>query len=84
MQVVPPYLRGALVQIHAISLLFGYMMASWLGYGIYFWKSGGVDKTWRVPLAVQCAPPLILLVGLFWVPESRTPIEFHSSPCPSG
>ncbi len=33
-EVVPPYLRGALVQLHAIILVIGYMCASWLGFGV--------------------------------------------------
>ena len=67
-ETVPPYLRGALVQLHAIVLVIGYMCASWLGYGIFFWPH---DPSWRIPFAVQVFFPLCLLVGLYWVPESR-------------
>jgi MFS family permease len=70
-EVVPPYLRGALVQLHAVILVIGYMCASWLGYGIYHWKDGG-SATWRIPFAIQCFFPLCLLLGLYWCPESRT------------
>ena len=70
-EVVPPYLRGALVNVHAISLVMGYVVQAWVGFGFYFWKAGGVMNTWRVPLALQCAWPTILLLGLYWVPESR-------------
>jgi MFS family permease len=71
-EVVPPYLRGALVQFHAIVLVIGYMCASWLGYGIYHWKDhGSANHTWRVPFALQCFFPLCLLLGLYWCPESR-------------
>lgn len=71
-EVVPPYLRGALVELHAVILVIGYMCASWLGYGLFFWKDGGsVNHVWRVPFAVQCFFPLTLLLGLKWVPESR-------------
>jgi len=69
-EVVPPYLRGALVQLHAVILVVGYMCASWLGYGIFFWKDGG-SATWRIPFAIQCFFPLCLLLGLYWCPESR-------------
>lgn len=69
-EVVPPYLRGALVQLHAIVLVLGYMCASWLGYGIFFWEDGG-SATWRIPFAIQCFFPLCLLLGLYWCPESR-------------
>jgi hypothetical protein len=69
-EVVPPYLRGALVQLHAIILVLGYNFASWLGYGIYHWENGG-NATWRIPFAVQCFWPFCLLLGLWWCPESR-------------
>jgi MFS family permease len=69
-EVVPPYLRGALVQLHAVVLVIGYMCASWLGFGIFHWKNGG-SATWRIPFAIQCFFPLCLLAGLYWCPESR-------------
>ncbi|PPJ50896.1 hypothetical protein CBER1_07593 [Cercospora berteroae] len=68
-EVVPPYLRGALVNVHAISLVFGYFIQSWIGFGFYHWKEGG-NWTWRVPILFQCLWPLMLLSGLYWVPES--------------
>ena len=65
-EVSPPYMRGALVQVHAVTLVLGYMAASYLGYGLYFWKDGGrVDRVWRVPFALQCFWPLVLLCGLW-------------------
>lgn len=69
-EVVPPYLRGALVNVHAISLVFGYFVQGWIGYAFYFWEDGGVSNTWRVPIVFQCVWPLALLIGLYWVPES--------------
>ena len=30
----------------------------------------GGQNTWRPPLALQCAWPLMLLCGLYWIPES--------------
>ena len=78
-EVIPPYLRGALVQLHAVILVIGYMCASWLGFGIYHWQH---DAAWRIPFAVQCFFPLCLLIGLPWVPESRTfwTPQYHSTP----
>ena len=57
-EVVPPYLRGALVQLHAIILVIGYMTASWLGYGLYISSAGGIDL-WRIPFALQCFLPAL-------------------------
>lgn len=66
---MPVNLRGALVDVHAVCLIFGYMVQGWVGFGFFFWTTGG-PNTWRPPLALQCAWPLMLLCGLYWVPES--------------
>jgi hypothetical protein len=67
-EVVPEHLRGGLVDIHAVFLILGYTIQGWVGFGFYFWKEGG-DNTWRVPLALQCVWPMLLIAGLYWVPE---------------
>lgn len=60
---------SGLVDLHAVFLIIGYTVQGWVGFGFYFWKEGG-NNTWRVPLALQCVWPLLLLCGLYWVPES--------------
>ncbi|KAL6241017.1 hypothetical protein RBB50_012112 [Rhinocladiella similis] len=67
-EVVPVNLRGALVDVHAVFLILGYTVQGWVGFGFYFWDGG--SATWRPPLALQCAWPLLLLCGIYWVPES--------------
>ncbi|KIY02796.1 uncharacterized protein Z520_01261 [Fonsecaea multimorphosa CBS 102226] len=68
-EVVPPAYRGALMDISAFGFELGYTSSTWVGFGFYFWKSKSGDE-WRPPLALQCLWPLILLLGLPWVPES--------------
>jgi MFS family permease len=68
-EVVPEHLRGGLVDIHAVLLIFGYTVQGWVGFGFYFWEEGG-NNTWRIPLALQCVWPVLLLAGLYWIPES--------------
>lgn len=63
-----PYARGWLVGHHAIFLVFGYMLSSWIGFAVYF--SDNQDFGWRFPLAIQVAPPVVLLLGSPWVPRS--------------
>ncbi len=58
-----------LADIHAVFLILGYTIQGWVGFGFYFWEAGG-NNTWRVPLALKCAWPYLLLLGLYWVPES--------------
>ncbi|RAH40351.1 putative MFS sugar transporter [Aspergillus brunneoviolaceus CBS 621.78] len=63
--------RGWLVGHHAIFLVFGYMLAGWVGYACYFAQGQTDTFSWRFPLCLQCLPPLILLLGSPWV--SRSP-----------
>ncbi|KAK7883526.1 hypothetical protein LTR67_011102 [Exophiala xenobiotica] len=68
-EVVPPSIRGVLVDIHGAGVLFGFMLATWIGYGFYLYRPEG-DMQWRAPLAFQVVWPTILLCGLYWMPES--------------
>jgi hypothetical protein len=68
-EVVLEHLRGGLVNIHAVLLIFGYAIQGWVGFGFYFWKEGG-NNTWQVPLALQYVWSLLLCAGLYWVSES--------------
>jgi hypothetical protein len=68
-EIVPVSLRGALVDIHAVLLVLGYTIQGWIGFGFYFWKDGG-SNTWRPPMALTMLFPLILLIGLPFLPES--------------
>lgn len=46
-EVTPPRNRGLLVDLHGAGLLFGYMVAAWVGYGFFHIDSA---NTWRGPL----------------------------------
>lgn len=66
----PPRNRGWLVGHHAIFLVFGYMLSSWLGFATYFATSKNPSFAWRFPLCVQCFAPLVLFGTSLWIPES--------------
>lgn len=68
-EVVPPTVRGILVDCHSVGLLFGYALATWLGYAFYHLPPTN-NGAWRAPLAFQCLPVFLLLLGLKWMPES--------------
>jgi hypothetical protein len=55
---------------HPIFLVFGYCLASWVGYGCYFATSVNESFAWRFPLCLQCLAPAILLAGSPWLPRS--------------
>lgn len=65
-----PFRRGWLVGHHAIFLVFGYMLSSWVGFACYFAENDHPEFGWRFPLALQCLPPLVLLLGSPWLPRS--------------
>lgn len=62
--------RGWLVGHHAIFLVFGYMLSAWVGYACYYATGSLSGFGWRFPLALQCLPPLMLLLGSPWLPRS--------------
>ncbi|KAK0283044.1 hypothetical protein LTR91_010225 [Friedmanniomyces endolithicus] len=67
-EIVPVSLRGALVDVHGVMLVLGYTIQGWVGFGFFFWNGGA--NTWRPPMALTMVWPLILLVGLPFLPES--------------
>ncbi|UKZ80092.1 hypothetical protein TrVFT333_007857 [Trichoderma virens FT-333] len=69
-ELAPPEKRGWLVGHHAIFVVFGYMLSSWLGFACYFATAQRPDFAWRFPLCMQCFGPLVLLASSFWIPES--------------
>lgn len=42
--------------------------SAWIGYGTFFAKSLTVQ--WRMPLCLCPLSPLVLLIGIYWIPES--------------
>ncbi|TVY33848.1 MFS glucose transporter, partial [Lachnellula occidentalis] len=67
-EVAPPRRRGLLTGLTASGLVSGYVTSAWVGYAAYFAKN--VSVQWRLPLAISCLAPLVLLCGIYWMPES--------------
>jgi sugar porter (SP) family MFS transporter len=67
-EVAPPFSRGLLVGLHGVSILIGYNLSSWIGYGFFFVNASGAQ--WRIPLAIQIIPALVLGCGILFIPES--------------
>jgi hypothetical protein len=67
-EIAPPELRGRIVGIEQMILCFGELIAFWLNYAFSHLES---DDWWRIPLAIQILPALVLGVGCWcWVPPS--------------
>lgn len=58
--------------MHGIMFAVGYSLSAWIGFGCYFISASGSTSSfpWRFPLAFQCVPALILLIGSPWLPFS--------------
>ncbi|KAL1984892.1 hypothetical protein VTN96DRAFT_8551 [Rasamsonia emersonii] len=64
----PPSIRGRVVAIEQMILCFGELVAFWINYGFNYLE---IDDWWRIPLAIQIPPAILLAVGCwFWVPPS--------------
>ncbi|KAI1780143.1 putative sugar transporter [Hypoxylon cercidicola] len=67
-EISPAHLRGRIVGIELMILCFGEMVIFWLVYAFYFLDS---DDWWRIPLAIQVVPAIVLAFGCWaWVPPS--------------
>lgn len=66
-EVVPPKGRGPLLDISGIMINLGYVTASWIGVGFFFYQA---PHAWRAPLALGCLPSVLCLISLCFVPES--------------
>jgi MFS family permease len=67
-EVAAAKIRGRVVGTTGIMIGIGYASASWIGFGFYFVDASGTQ--WRIPTAIQCFPPLVLAVVIWWLPES--------------
>ncbi|KAK5447998.1 hypothetical protein LTS15_009022 [Exophiala xenobiotica] len=66
---VPPDVRGIFAMFNGFFINVGYLMASYIGLGFYFYTGAGV-AAWRGPHALNAAPCAAMLIGLYWMPES--------------
>ncbi|MFK4071455.1 MFS transporter [Streptomyces sp. NPDC029674] len=68
-EVAPPRLRGRLITVNQILLTAGILVS----YLINLWFAG--EANWRAMFGVGLIPSVLMLVGLFFVPESPVWIE---------
>lgn len=68
-ELVPPVGRSILAGIVGLFGVVGYILAAYVGVGFFYFKGSG-SAEWRAPLAIGCAPPVILLAIIRWLPES--------------
>ncbi|KAF8580727.1 general substrate transporter [Ramaria rubella] len=72
-EIAPPEVRGSLVALQQLAITFGIMISFWIDYGTNFIGGTGVtqkEAAWRIPLALQLVPAVILGAGILFMPFS--------------
>ncbi|KAJ7097633.1 general substrate transporter [Mycena epipterygia] len=69
-EISPPASRGFIGGLSGYMIGIGGFLANWIGYGCGY-ISDSNNAQWRVPLALQIPPGVILFIGLcFFLPDS--------------
>jgi MFS family permease len=67
-EVAPPRTRGFLTGLTTLSFGMGYVICSWASLGCYHFKNQTL--AWRLPLALGVIGPILVLAGVWFIPES--------------
>jgi MFS family permease len=59
----PRAIRGGLTGLYQLFIACGTMLSFWINYGTQLNFTG--NKTWQIPLALQCIPALYVLPSWF-------------------
>jgi MFS family permease len=79
-EVAPPEVRGALVALQQLAITFGIMISFWINYGTQYiggTGEGQSNSAWLIPICLQLAPAVLLLVGMIWMPFSPRWLVHH-------
>lgn len=66
-EISPPEIRGALLVLEELSIVFGIVVAFWITYGTHFIAG---EWAWRLPFLVQLIPGRVLGMGILFLPFS--------------
>ncbi|KAF2084585.1 putative MFS monosaccharide transporter [Saccharata proteae CBS 121410] len=66
-EISPPEIRGALLVLEELSIVFGIVVAYWITYGTRFMAT---EWSWRLPFLIQIIPGLVLGIGIVFLPFS--------------
>lgn len=72
-ELAPPEVRGSLVALQQLAITFGIMVSFWIDYGTnYIGGTGDTqsEASWRIALALQLVPAIILGIGILFMPFS--------------
>ncbi|TVY73526.1 High-affinity glucose transporter [Lachnellula suecica] len=78
-EIAHPSIRGTITSLQQFMLGIGAFVAGWISYGTYIGIKGSTAQ-WRIPLALQMIPAVILAVLIFTFPESPRWLIDHGKP----
>lgn len=90
-EISPPEVRGSLMALEQFSIVLGAVLGFWTGFftreseWLTSWVSTEKTNTetapggasWRIPLAIQIGPAVLLAVGSFLLPASPRLLVAH-------
>ena len=66
-------MRGSLVALQQLAITFGIMVSFWIDFGTNYIGGTGATQSeaaWRIALALQLVPAIILGIGILFMPFS--------------
>ena len=66
-EMASPETRGSLTSLEQFSIVLGVVIGFWAGF---LTRNIPGAASWRIPLAMQIGPGLVLAIGTFWLPSS--------------
>lgn len=72
-ELAPPEVRGSLVALQQLAITFGILISFWIDYGTNYIGGTGASQSevaWRLPIAFQLLPAMILGFGILFMPFS--------------
>lgn len=74
-------IRGRITSLQQLFNALGQIFATWAGYGTFVtWNPSGDSRSWRIPLALQIIPALVLGGLVYLFPESPRWLCDHDQP----
>jgi len=72
-EIAPPEVRGSLVALQQLAITFGILISFWIDFGTNYIGGTGDhqhEAAWRIPLALQLVPAIVLGAGILFMPFS--------------
>ncbi|CCM06248.1 uncharacterized protein FIBRA_08497 [Fibroporia radiculosa] len=66
-EISPPEVRGSLMALEQFAIVLGAVLGFWTGF---FTRNVSGSSSWRIPLAIQLGPGILLAIGCLFLPPS--------------